>query len=163
MRIISGKYKNKTLKSPQSDSTHPMGERERLAIFNMIGDLSGKNVLDLFAGTGALGIEALSRGASSCTFVENNPKTIACLKANLANIDADVRIVKQDAYKFQPEAKFDIVFIDPPYDTFDSKVLEFKKHLSSGGIMVVSSPKNEEFECANSRTYAACRISIIMI
>ena len=75
MRIISGKYKNRELQSPNSKTTHPMGDRERLAIFNMLTsrlgtpDLTGNTVLDLFAGTGALGIEALSRGAISATFL----------------------------------------------------------------------------------------------
>ena len=76
MRIISGKYKNRELKSPKSSATHPMSERARLSIFNMLGDISGKTVLDLFAGTGSLGLEALSRGAASATFVEKDYKAL---------------------------------------------------------------------------------------
>ena len=156
MRIISGQYKNRELKSPNSSATHPMGERERLAIFNMLGDLSGKTVLDLFAGTGALGLEALSRGAASCTFVENHPKTLQILKQNLQNIE-NVTIVKTDAYKFEPVNKFDLIFIDPPYDQFDDKILDFKKFLNKDGLMVISSPKPLS---QTSRKYANCFITL---
>ena len=157
MRIISGKYKNKTLRSPNSDNTHPMGERERLAISNMLGDIVGKTVLDLFAGTGALGIEALSRGASSATFVENNPKTLVVLKDNLKGVE-DARIIKCDAYKYQPDKRFDVVFVDPPYDKFNIDVIEFKKFLKEDGELVVSS---SEPISETSRKYANCYITII--
>ena len=157
MRIISGKYKNRELKSPNSSKTHPMGERERLAIFNMLGDLSDKTALDLFAGTGALGLEALSRGAKSCTFVEKDAKALACLKQNLKDLE-NTKILKTDAYKFEPANKFDLIFIDPPYDQFDSKILDFKKYLNKDGIMVISSPTAIS---ADSRRYANCRITLV--
>lgn len=157
MRIISGKYKNRVLKSPNSDATHPMGERERLAIFNMLGDLSGKTVLDLFAGTGALGIEALSRGASKAVFVENNPKIVRILKENLESIEG-ATVLKSDAYKLDLDESFDVIFVDPPYDKFENKVLDFKKYLKDNGAMVVSSPEpiND-----SSRKYANCFITLV--
>lgn len=156
MRIISGKYKNRELQSPNSTVTHPMGERERLAIFNMLGDLSNKTVLDLFAGTGALGIEALSRGAASAVFVEDNNKTLQVLKSNLENIE-NAKIIRQDVYKFSTMELYDIIFIDPPYDAFDEKILDLKKYLNHGGTLVISSPKplNE-----SSRKYANCYITL---
>ena len=157
MRIISGKYKNKELKSPNSKTTHPMGERERLAIFNMLGDITGKSVLDLFAGTGALGLETLSRGAIKTIFVENNPKTLAALKENIANIEC-AKIVKQDAYRYTPDEKFDIIFADPPYDNFDQAILEHKKYLKKDGIMVISSPCPIS---SDSRKYANCFITLL--
>ena len=157
MRIISGKYKNRELKSPNSTATHPMGERERLAIFNMLGDITGKTVLDLFAGTGALGLEALSRGAAKAIFVENNGKTFQVLKENLSDID-NAKAIKYDVYKYEPDEHFDIIFIDPPYDRFDSDVLQFKKFLNPDGIMVVSSP---EPIAPDSRKYANCYISLL--
>ena len=157
MRIISGKYKNRELKSPNSSATHPMGERERLAIFNMLGDLSGKTVLDLFAGTGALGLEALSRGAAHATFVEKDFKAIECLKQNLKNIE-NCQIIKKDACSLDLPAKFDLIFIDPPYDQFDDKILEFKKYLNKDGIMVVSSPEPLN---QTSRKYANCFITLV--
>lgn len=157
MRRISGKYKNRELKSPNSTKTHPMGERERLAIFNMLGSLDGKTVLDLFAGTGALGLEALSRGAAHATFVENNAKTLQILKENLKDVE-NAKIVKQDVYKLDITDKYDIVFADPPYNAFNEAVLDFKKHLQTNGILVVSSPKPLD---ETSRKYANCYITLV--
>ena len=157
MRIISGKYKNRELKSPNSSKTHPMGERERLAIFNMLGNLAGKTVLDLFAGTGALGLEALSRGATSCTFVEKDYKAIACLKQNLQDLD-NYQIIKKDVYSLDLPDQFDLIFIDPPYDQFDSRVLDFQKYLNKDGIMVISSPEPLN---QTSRKYANCFITLV--
>lgn len=162
MRIISGKYKNRELKSPHSAKTHPMGERERLAIFNMLAselgtpDLAGKTVLDLFAGTGALGLEALSRGAAHATFAEKDPRVIACLKQNLEGI-SNATIIKGDAYKLGLDQQFDLIFLDPPYDQFDLKILDFKKYLNPDGIMVISSP---EPISKDSRKYANCYITL---
>lgn len=157
MRIISGKYKNKELKSPNTIATHPMGERERIAIFNMLGDITSKNVLDIFAGTGALGLEALSRGAAKAVFVENNSKTLSALRENASDIE-NTKIIKANAYKYIPNEKFDIIFVDPPYDQFDPTILQHKKHLKKGGIMVVSSPSPLSL---NSRKYANCYITLL--
>ena len=157
MRIISGKYKNRELKSPNSTKTHPMGERERLAIFNMLGNLEGKTVLDLFAGTGALGLEALSRGAASATFVEKDYKALECLKDNLKDVD-NYEVIKGDVYKIKLNKKYDIVFIDPPYDAFDEQVLEFKKLLRENGVLVVSSPQPID---ETSRKYANCYVTLV--
>ncbi len=163
MRIISGKYKNRELQSPNSKTTHPMGDRERLAIFNMLTsrlgtpDLTDKTVLDLFAGTGALGIEALSRGAISATFVEKDFKALECLKQNLKNIE-NCQIIKQDANKFVPDQKFDLIFIDPPYDKYPDNILDFKKYLTTGGILIVSSPAPLD---ETSKKYANCYITLV--
>ena len=85
IKITSGKYRGRTIKSPNSKLTHPMGAREKLAMFNMISEyLSGAVVLDVYAGSGALGIEALSRGASYAMFVEKNPQIAQVIRRNLA-------------------------------------------------------------------------------
>lgn len=163
MRIISGKYKNRELESPNSSTTHPMGERERLAIFNMLlsnlpdYSFENKTILDLFAGTGSLGLEALSRGARSATFVENNTKTLACLKENLKNVP-DATISKANAFDFETNELFDIVFVDPPYDKFPDNIEVFKKYLNPYGVMVISSPKPLS---NSSRKFAGCFITII--
>ena len=157
MRIISGKYKNRELKSPNSSATHPMSERARLSIFNMLGPLEGKTVLDLFAGTGSLGLEALSRGAASCAFVENDRKALECLKQNLKNIE-NCKIIKNDVYKINLENKFDLVFIDQPYDKFDKNINYFSKFLKEDGIMIISSPEPID---ESSRHYANCFITLV--
>lgn len=168
MRIISGKYKNRELLSPNSTKTHPMGDRERLAVFNMLtsrlpdSTFEGKSVLDLFAGTGALGLEALSRGAASATFVENESKALTVLKKNLAGVSEPVEILKKNVYSFTPEKNYDIIFLDPPYDKFDVKVLEFKRFLNKNGLLVLSYPKSVDLGL-DSRAFAGCRISVIVV
>jgi len=162
MRIISGKYKNRELKSPNSSKTHPMGDRERLAIFNMLAshfgtpDLTGKTVLDLFAGTGSLGLEALSRGAAPATFVEKDNRALECLKDNLKDIDS-CEIIKGDAYKIKIDSRYDLIFLDPPYDCYPDDISSFKQYLKTGGIMVISSPNPIS---DYSRKYASCYITL---
>ena len=163
MRIISGLYKNRPLQSPKSIKTHPMGERERLAIFNMLGDLTDKTVLDLFAGTGALGLEALSRGAASATFVEKDPQVCQVLKANLTGI-SNAKILRADVAKYQPSALYDLVFIDPPYNIYDKTLVA--KLAKYGKIAVVSMPKDGELPnipITQNRNYANCKIIISML
>ena len=129
MQIISGKYKRQPLKSPNDQLTHPMGSREKIALFNMLtGEIEGKNVLDAFAGTGALGLEALSLGAKSAVFVEKSPKIAKILKENvlntLKNEKDSAKIVISDIKNFKTDEKFDLVFADPPYDLYSEAILE---------------------------------------
>jgi 16S rRNA (guanine966-N2)-methyltransferase len=130
-QITGGRYRSRTVKSPMSEATHPMGSRERLAIMNSLAPvLEDAVVLDLYAGTGALGIEALSRGAKSVVFVEKNHKVAAILKENLKTfgVEPDVaEVYENDVAKVDLNNKnFDVVLIDPPYDKFD----EFEKCFS---------------------------------
>ena len=140
-----------------------MGERERLAIFNAITshfgtpDLDGMVVLDLFAGTGSLGLEALSRGATHATFIEQSPRTLRILKENLKGIN-NALVLSLDAYNVVFQEKFDIIFIDPPYNDFDPIILNFEEYLTDGGIMVVSSPEPID---ETSRKYANCYITLV--
>jgi 16S rRNA (guanine(966)-N(2))-methyltransferase RsmD len=123
MRVIAGELGGRRLKAPLGRGTRPTSDRVREAVFAMLGDLHEARVLDLFAGTGALGIEALSRGASSAVFVERDAGTARVLIANLVELGiarelADVRRV--DALEALRDAsarqeKYDVVFIDPPY------------------------------------------------
>jgi 16S rRNA (guanine966-N2)-methyltransferase len=90
----------------------------REALFSMLGDVSGARVLDLYAGSGALGIEALSRGAESAVFVERDQQALASLRRNLEAVGAEADVRRQDVARFlaRPEGTFDLVFCDPPYD-----------------------------------------------
>src|SRR5947209_1627120 len=83
MRVIAGELGGRRLRSPRGEATRPTSERVREAVFSMLGELGGLRVLDLFAGSGALGIEALSRGAAAATFVERSPRALAALRANI--------------------------------------------------------------------------------
>jgi 16S rRNA (guanine966-N2)-methyltransferase len=123
MRVIAGRLGGRRLKAPRARVTRPTSDRVREALFSMLGELEGTRVLDLFAGTGALGIEALSRGAASAVFVERHAGAVRALNENLAALglestEAEVR--RGDALGALRSARgrqetYDLVFIDPPY------------------------------------------------
>lgn len=124
MRIIAGKFRSRKLLSPPSTTTRPTSDRARESIFNIINSLNKDKledtlVLDAFAGSGALGLEALSRGAAHITFLEKNPHAIHTLKENIAllGISPQCSVITGDTTK-PPKAPYpmDLVFLDPPYD-----------------------------------------------
>ncbi|MFT0860872.1 16S rRNA (guanine(966)-N(2))-methyltransferase RsmD [Ancylobacter sp. G4_0304] len=125
MRIVGGRFKGRPLKSPSSNATRPTTDRLREALFNVLahayGDAAdGAKVLDLFAGTGALGIEALSRGAAFALFVEDATEPRALIRANVEalGLGGCTRIFRRDATKLGPTAggeRYSLVFCDPPY------------------------------------------------
>ncbi len=166
MQVISGIYKGKNLKSPQSDKTHPMGSREKLALFNMLLPyLENATLLDAFAGTGALGIEALSRGAAVVTFVEKDHKVAKTLRENVADINGATIVEKNiESFVAEPES-FDLIIADPPYDNFKPEQIEtLIKYLKPSGILALShpglAPEYPELKLLKSRDYAAATISI---
>ncbi len=121
MRVIAGTYGGRILKAPPGDSTRPTSDRVREALFSILGArVDGASVLDLFAGSGALGLEALSRGAGSVTFVDEAQPAIRAIQANLQALSAEAEVRKQDALRFlshasRGAAQYDLVFLDPPY------------------------------------------------
>ena len=119
MRIIAGEFKGRRLQAPRGARTRPTADRVREALFSMLGDVGGARVLDLYAGSGALGIEALSRGAGSAVFVERDAKAVAAIERNLSALDVETTVAKQDVLRFlgRAEGAFDLVFCDPPYDS----------------------------------------------
>src|SRR3954447_3576410 len=100
MRIVAGEYRGRPLKAPAGRATRPTADRVREAVFNILGDVSGAVVLDLYAGSGALGIEALSRGGASATFVDRDERAIAAIRGNLEAFGAVARVVRSDAADF---------------------------------------------------------------
>ena len=116
MRVVAGEFKGRTLHAPRGDAVRPTSDKVRGAIFNVLGDLEGLRVLDLFAGTGALGIEALSRGATDATFVDTDTTAV---ERNLASIGVDAAVQSRDALAFLGNAsgRYDVVFADPPYSS----------------------------------------------
>ncbi len=125
-RIIAGEAKGRRLKVPRGDRVRPTTDSVRESIFAALGsvaDLTGAVVLDAFAGSGALGLESLSRGAAHVTFVERHRPTAAILRANIAELgfEARCRIVNGDVLRWlgSNEASFDVAFCDPPYDFAD--------------------------------------------
>ena len=118
MRVVAGEFKGRRLVAPRGSRTRPTADRVREALFSMLGDVSGARVLDLYAGSGALGIEALSRGAESAVFVERDRAALTALGRNLEATGARGEVRRQDVSRFlaRPEGTFDLVFCDPPYD-----------------------------------------------
>jgi len=118
VRVVAGEFKGRRLAAPRGRRTRPTADRVREALFSMLGDVSGARVLDLYAGSGALGIEALSRGAESAVFVERDRAALAALARNLEATGAPGEVRRQDVARFlaRQEGTFDLVFCDPPYD-----------------------------------------------
>lgn len=125
MRVVAGEFGGRKLVAPPGDTTRPTTDRVREAVFNSLdsmGLLEGAVVVDLFAGSGAMGIEALSRGAARCTFVERDRAALQALRANISTLDLDTRttVVTSDVLAWVPAMRgVDLALIDPPY-TFDA-------------------------------------------
>ncbi len=119
VRIIGGLWRSRILEFPDAEDLRPTPDRVRETLFNWLGrDLTGMACLDLFAGSGALGFEALSRGAASVVMIEKNPAALRALRDNARKLDATgVTVVRGDALEFVRSARsrFDVVFVDPPY------------------------------------------------
>ena len=124
MRIIAGEWRGRKLVAPSGELTRPTADRTRETLFSMLtsrlGSFEGLSVLDLFAGSGALGLEALSRGAASCLFVEQESPAIKAIRSNIDALDARTRSTVQQAsvMSLGPAKKpHDVILLDPPYDT----------------------------------------------
>lgn len=120
MRVVSGRFGGRPLVAPRGRATRPTPERVREALFSILGNIDGVRVLDLFAGSGALGIEALSRGARAATFVDSSHAALDAIRRNLRPLEVDGEIRGQTAAAFLQQARdsgrqYDLVFLDPPY------------------------------------------------
>lgn len=162
IRIISGEFGGRLIDTPDNEATQPMGDRERMAIFNRLReDIPGKRILDAFAGSGALGLEALSLGAAEVEFIENNPKAIQCIKGNLTKLNQRASILRK------PEGGYDVIFMDPPYGNPQYDLCaEIASHLKNNGYLVLSHPANPkppvfaDLELISDKKYAAAHIKI---
>ena len=120
MRVIAGTHGGRELTAPKGRATRPTSDRVREALFSILGDITDLVVLDLFAGSGALGIEALSRGAGRATLVDSGAAAVAAIKRNLETLSIEAEVVRQPAARFLQAAlrdgrQYDLVFLDPPY------------------------------------------------
>ena len=171
MRVVAGEFRGRRLQAPRGRSTRPTADRVREALFSMLGDVSGARVLDLYAGSGALGIEALSRGAASAVFVERDAAAVAAIRRNLEAVGAgaaDVR--RQDVLRFLAAAtdRFDLVFADPPYDSAPRLAgplsAALPAVLDENALIVTESSRRTPLELtlplARERTYGDTRIAI---
>jgi 16S rRNA (guanine966-N2)-methyltransferase len=152
MRIIAGKFGGLQIVTPKGHRTHPMSERVRGALFNSLGDITGYEVLDAFAGTGVLAFEAISRGASMAIAVDNDKKATSAMKESIEKlgIAGSCRAIQANISGWSnnnPEQKFDLVFLDPPYDKLQTNLLDkISRHVANDGQLVVSWPGKSEEE-----------------
>lgn len=170
IRVIGGAYGGRKLDAPAGDKTHPMGERIRNAVFNSLGDnLKGAKVLDVFAGTGAVGIEALSRGAKSAVFIERDKIAQKCIQNNIDALNIqNAELVKTSANSWLQAysgGAFNIIFADPPYnDTQQVTVQRAVGLLADDGTFVLSwpekqpAPRLDGLTVTFERVYAGARI-----
>ena len=121
MRIIAGERKGHTIFAPKGLDTRPTSDRVRENVFNIVAPwVEGARVLDLYAGSGALGIEALSRGAAGAVFVDSDPAAVAAIRRNLDALGLELPVRRRDALAYlrrAPDGLFDLVFLDPPYSS----------------------------------------------
>jgi 16S rRNA (guanine966-N2)-methyltransferase len=154
MRVIAGTFKGRRLRTPGWDGLRPTSDKLRETLFNILSpQIGGARVLDAFAGTGALGIEALSRGAAAVTFLERDPRAVALIEANLAHcgIETSYTVVRSSVGRglervrasaaFEP---FDVALLDPPYDLSPRQALDgFERVLAPDGILVLEHARRQ--------------------
>ena len=171
MRVVAGAFKGRRLHAPKGTRTRPTADRVREAVFSILGDIHGARVLDLFAGSGALGIEALSRGASHAVFVERDRRAVAVIRRNLEGLGVHAAVVEGDALTFvsqRSKGAYDLVFADPPYDSAGrvAGVLseELPALLAAGARIVTESDKRSplllDLPLVLERDYGDTRIAI---
>ncbi|MEX2212211.1 MAG: 16S rRNA (guanine(966)-N(2))-methyltransferase RsmD [Gaiellaceae bacterium] len=172
MRIIAGSRKGARIFAPKGRETRPTSDRAREAAFNLIGPVEGARVLDLFAGSGAMGLEALSRGAASAVFVEADRDAHRTIERNLDKLDlTGARLVNSDALRFlaTDTGTYDLVLCDPPYGAYEALRPTLERYLpprlSPHAVVVLETPaRDPEPELAlplrTSRRYGAARITL---
>jgi 16S rRNA (guanine966-N2)-methyltransferase len=152
LRIIGGRWRGRKLQFPAVDGLRPTGDRLRETLFNwLMPDIQGSRVLDLFAGSGALGLEAISRGADTAILLEKQPQAAAQLLQNVALLKStETQVIQTDALTFlgspNPQKSFDLVFMDPPFaaDLWDktSQLLNNNQWLAEDALIYVETPKD---------------------
>lgn len=170
MRIVAGRLGGRTFASPRSQRTHPMSDKVRGALFNTLGDIHGLTVLDAFAGSGALGFEAVSRGASSALMLENDRPAQQAIANNTAalGLQSSAKLVKANCSSWSDnnqQQSFDIVILDPPFDHLQPLAqAKMAKHVRNGGLYVLHLPASasppsdlaidgKSFMCLSQKNY----------
>ncbi len=151
MRIIAGNLRGREFKSPRGHKTHPMSDKARGALFNVLGDIDGLRFLDAFTGSGALAFEAASRGAKSVVAIDKDGSAHRIFDENIKDLKLSktVHAVKANTGGWSihnMEKQFDIVILDPPYEELQTSLLErlVKRHVKKGGLAVLSYPGHAE-------------------
>jgi 16S rRNA (guanine966-N2)-methyltransferase len=174
MRIIAGSRKGARIFAPKGRDTRPTGDRVREAAFNLIGPVDGMEVLDLYAGSGAMGLEALSRGAAHATFVEADREAALTIVRNVEKLGlANATVLREDAARrlasdVASGRRYDLVLIDPPYRTLSGVLPMLAANLPAvlapDGLVVVESDSHEEPDLPlpkrTSRRYGSARVTV---
>jgi len=166
MRIIAGSLKGHSFHDVHGHKTHPMSDKVRGALFNVLGDIEGLTFLDAFSGTGALAFEAISRGAKSVVAIEKEKTAHDCIEKSIADLHLKKQVHATRANVggwsiHNMEKKFDIVLMDPPYDDIHESLLQklIKRHVKGSGLVVLSypgakdTPEFKNTEVAHAKKY----------
>jgi 16S rRNA (guanine966-N2)-methyltransferase len=169
MRIIAGTHRGRRIEAPKGLETRPTSDRVRENAFNLIGPVDGATVLDLFAGSGAMGLEALSRGAESAVFVESGRDACQTINANLDKLGLRATVLCQDSLRAlaADRGAYDLVLCDPPYDYARHDVLapHLERILAPDGLLVyetaaATQPEVPGLTVRTSRKYGAARLTL---
>jgi 16S rRNA (guanine966-N2)-methyltransferase len=173
VRIIAGTRRGHTIYAPKGRDTRPTSDRVRENVFNILGAVEGAVVLDLYAGSGAMGLEALSRGAARAVFVERDGDAVRAIERNLERLRLKATVLRQDAVTaLAGEAaagrKYDLVLVDPPYEMYTKIEPQLARYLpallADGGVIVVETDARVEpglpLEQRTSRKYGAARVTV---
>lgn len=170
MRIVAGRWRGRPLVAPQGQDTRPTADRVREALFSMLasrlGSFEGLQVADLFAGSGALGLEALSRGAAHCVFVENDRRAVEAIRSNIAALSASGEVLARRAEHCALPAPADLVFLDPPYGSGLAPAALAKLTVAPGGWVSVETGRGEAvaaqgYEVDSERSYGKAKITLL--
>ncbi len=172
MRIIAGQNKGATIFAPKGLDTRPTSDRVREAAFNLIGPVDGASGLDLYAGSGAMGLEALSRGAESAVFVESDREACSTIRRNLEKLRlTGAEVACHDVLRFlaAERRRFDLILVDPPYDVVESVAVRLAAYLpavlAEHGLVVLESSSRDEptlppLDVRTSRRYGSARVTL---
>jgi len=169
MRIIAGSHRGHRIAAPAGRDTRPTSDRVRENAFNLIGPVDGADVLDLFAGSGALGLEALSRGAATATFVEADKEACRTINANLDKLKLRGTVLCQDAVRAlaREHRRYDLVLCDPPYDYGHAKLAQHLAGLlTDDGVLVYETSSRADpldlpgLGVRTSRKYGSARLTL---
>jgi 16S rRNA (guanine966-N2)-methyltransferase len=169
MRIIAGSRKGHRIAAPRGEKTRPTSDFVREAAFNLIGPVDDATVLDLFAGSGALGLEALSRGAAKAAFVDSDREACRTINANLDKLHLEATVLCQDAVRALAAERgtYDLILCDPPYDYARRSALapHLARILAPDGLLVYQTdsgtePEIEGLQVRTSRKYGSARLTL---
>ena len=169
MRIIAGEHRGRRIAAPKGSETRPTSDFVRENLFNLAGPVDGTTVLDLYAGSGALGLEALSRGAESAVFVDSSRDACRTIGANLESLHLEATVLCQDALRFlaADRGTYDLILADPPYTftAYERLAPHFKRLLTEDGLAVLQTPaaqvpELEGLQVRTSRRYGSARLTL---